>query len=540
METFDYVLVGGGTSASVIAYRLGERGKSVCVLEAGPPDRNPYIHIPAGFVKTLFDPKVTWQFASEPSAHIGGRSILYSQGRTLGGSSAINGMIYNRGQAADYDGWAQRGNPGWSYQDVLPYFRRTERWRGAPDPLHRGGEGRLSVGVPPWPNPLVDAFVASAQACGHRPNRDYNGADQAGVGLYQSAIDRGRRVSAATAFLHPARRRYRVEVRTQALVTGLAFEGRRAVRVQYLRGGQAQEVAARAEIIVCAGAINSPKLLQLSGLGPPEVLGPCGVEVRNALPGVGENLHDHFSPRLVARARPGVDSVNTRVRGLRLAAEVLKWTLGRPTVLGLSPGRAYVFGKSDPALENPDYALVFLPGSYRQGRVGVLDEAPGLTCGAWRMRPESRGYVRIRSADPRESPRFEANYLATEGDRAVLVGALKAARTILRTPPVSDLVEAELLPGDEVRTDEAWLAFAREYGQTSYHLVGGCKMGPATDPFAVVDARLRVHGAQGLRVADSSIMPAIPSANTYAACLMIGEKAADLILEDSRGSEAAA
>ena len=539
MESFDFVIVGGGTAAGILAWRLGEAGHSVCVLEAGPPDDRLMMRVPAGFMKTLFDPNVTFQLASEPTENTGGRAIPYTQGKTLGGSSTVNGMVYNRGQAADFDGWAQRGALGWNYVDVLPYFRRTERHLGGGDPTYRGDTGRLVTSRSRWPCGAVDAFIASAQVQGHPFNTDYNGASQAGVGYYQSAIHKGRRVSTATAFLHPARKAFGVEVRTHAQATRLILDGRRATGVAYLQGGMQRTVSARVEVIVSAGVTNSPKLLQLSGVGPGALLRGCGVEVRHELAGVGENFRDHYSPRLVMRARDGVDTLNAHVSGLPLAAEVAKWLVGRPSVLALSPALVHVFGKSDPVLDNPDYSLVFTPGSYRQGFIGRLDDFPGMTCGAWQMRPESRGYVRIRSADPNEPPLINPNYLADETDRRVLVKALKAARAIFRTEPLAGLVERELFPGDEVSSDADWLDFARRHGNSSYHLVGSCRMGAAGDPEAVVDPRLRVRGMTALRVVDASVMPTMPSANTYASTMMVAEKGAVMIIEDARAALAA-
>ncbi|MDB6061510.1 MAG: choline dehydrogenase [Verrucomicrobiaceae bacterium] len=533
METFDYVIVGGGTAASIIAYRLGEQGHSVCVLEAGPPDSNPYIRVPAGFMKTLFDPKLTWQYQYEPSPQTNNRLIQVTQGKTLGGSSSVNGMVYNRGQAADYDTWAALGNPGWSYQEVLPCFRRTERRIGPGDDNYRGRDGLLTTTTQPWPNPLVDAFVAAAQQRGYPLNPDHNGATQEGVGFYQSAIYRGRRVSTASAFLHPARRHYQVDIRTNALATQIVLDKGRATGVKYLRGESSDvtTVNARKEVIVAAGTINSPKLLQLSGIGPSALLQQHGVSVAHALAGVGLNFRDHFSPRLVARVKDGIDSINAHVKGLPLLLQIAKWALGQPSILSLSPALAHVFGKTDPNLPYPNFSLVFTPASYKQGFIGVIDDAPGLTCGVWQMRPESSGHVRISSGDPRAKPIANPNYLGEEADRLLLVAALKKAREVLQAPALAGLLQQEILPGSSVNSDDEWLGFARQYGMSSYHLVGSCKMGPASDPLAVVDAQLRVHGIAGLRVADASIMPTMPSGNTYAPTMMIAEKAAELILQ---------
>ena len=534
-DEFDYVIVGGGTAAGIVAWRLGEAGYSVCVLEAGPPDHNPFIHIPAGFSKTLADPKITWQFKSDPEPGIADRSIVYAQGKTLGGSSAINGMIYNRGQAADFDGWAQAGNTGWSYDEVLPYFRRTENRIGeSVDPNYRGVDGRLTVTTTQWPNELETAFYDAAINAGYPHNDDYNGASQEGVGSYQSSISNGWRVSSASAFLKPARRQYKVEVRCNALAMSVILEDKRATGVSYRRGGSESVVLAKWEVIDSAGTLNSPKLLQLSGIGPAQLLKEHGVEVVHDLPAVGENLRDHFSPRIVARAKPGLQSINQNASGLSLVGEVFRWLVKRPSVLAISPGRVHIFGKSSPQLENPDFVLLFAPASYKAGMVGVLDDYPGFTVGTWQMRPQSTGYVRIASADPMVNASFNPRYLSDPLDSTILLSAMRAGRNLLTTEPLASLVEEEVLPGAQYKSDNDLMDFARQYGATSFHLVGSCRMGQHSDGSNVVDPRLRVHGIQALRVIDASVMPTIPSANTAASTMMIGEKGADMIIDDAR------
>lgn len=531
MDNFDHVIVGGGSAASVLAARLSEDGaRTVLVLEAGPPDSNPYIQVPAGFIKTLFDEKVTWQFTSEPSEGTAGRRIQITQGKTLGGSSAVNGGVYNRGQRLDFDSWAQLGNPGWSYDDILPYFRRTERRVGASDPRYRGTEGRLPITTPVWPSEICDAFLETATAHGMPRNDDYNGGTQLGCGRYQAAILNGRRHSAAKAFLHPAGKRPNVEIRTRAQVSRVLLENRRAVGVEYLdASGQLRRATARWGVILSAGVLSSPKILQLSGIGPADLLAAHGIEVKHHLPGVGENLRDHFSPRLVFRAR-NADTLNSHVHGLALAGEVVNWLRGRPSVLTLAPALCYGFGKTSPALDEPDFSLVFTPASYRAGRIGELDNFPGITCGVWQMRPESLGHVRIRSNNPRDLPLVDPRYLSSEHDQRVLVAALKRAAALFHSAPMTNFIEAWTLPSPEPRSDDEWLGFARQYGSSSYHLNGSCRMGPADAPLTVVDAQLKVHGLDGLHVVDASIMPTTPSANTYAATLMIAEKASDMLL----------
>ena len=532
MDTFDFVIVGGGSAGCVIANRLVQSGASVCVLEAGPVDRNPFIHMPAGFVKTLFNPAVTWQFTAEPSEWTGGRRISVTQGRTLGGSSSVNGMVFVRGQSDDYDYWAQRGNRGWSYSSVLPYFRRIERRISeTADERYRGREGNLPVTDIDWSHPLCEAFIEGAAGLGYPRNPDYNGATQAGVGYYQRVIHRTRRVSAARAYLYPVMKCPNLRLITDAQVASVLLDGRRATGVSYRRQGDntLRQVMARREVVVSAGAVNSPKLLQLSGIGAPELLRSVGIEVKHALEAVGENLSDHYSPRIVVRAK-NVSTINAMVTGIPLAGQLLRWAARKPSVLGLSAAIVYAFGKSEPSMHAPDYTIIFTPASYKEGKLGSLDDYPGMTCGAWQMRPESTGYVRIRSSDPAEHPIIQPNYLSAEKDRQVLLHAIRAARSILATPPLFQYYGSEILPGAGKTSDEDLLEFARQYGSSTYHLCGACRMGPAEDRSTVVDDQLRVHGVEGLRVADSSIMPAVVSANTYATTLMIGEKASDLLL----------
>ena len=529
MDIFDYVIVGGGSAASVIANRLVAAGVSVCVLEAGPVDSNPFIHMPAGFVKTLFNPAITWQFETEGSEWTAGRRIPVTQGRTLGGSGSVNGMVFVRGQRGDYDDWAQRGNRGWGYDDVLPYFRGIERRVGAGDDRYRGRDGELPVTDPTWRHPLCEAFIDGAASLGFRRDADYNGASTDGVGYYQRVIDKERRVNAARAFLYPVMKRDTLSVRTGAQATSIVFDGKRASGIRYTQGGTQHEVAARREVIVCAGTVNSPKLLQLSGIGPGRLLQEFGIAVRHDLAGVGENLSDHFSPRIVARAK-STTTINNLVTGHRLLQEGAKWLLRKPSVLGLSAALVYAFGKSDPRLPTPDATVIFTPASYKAGKLGSLDTFPGMTCGAWQMRPHSTGHVRIQSTDAAVAPLIQPNYLADEKDRQVLLAAIRMARRILATPSIAAYYECEELPGAAVQSDTELLDFARHYGSSCYHLVGTCRMGPASDATAVVDDQLRVRGVEGLRIADASIMPTVTSGNTYAPSLMIGAKAADLIL----------
>jgi choline dehydrogenase len=531
-DTFDYVIIGSGAAGSVLSARLIEDpGVTVCVLECGPPDRHPFIHVPGGFIKMLFNPTYTWQFKTEPGAGIGGRQIPTTQGRTLGGSSSINGMIYNRGQRADFDNWAQRGNRGWGYVDVLPYFKRTERRIGVADERIHGRDGNLPVTDIDWIHPVCEAFIAGAVGAGLPRCADYNSGDhQEGVGYFQRAIYRGWRHSAARVFLHPARASGRLDVRTDARAAQVLFDGKRAVGVRYVDDRDRtteHTVRARREVILSCGTVNTAKLLQISGVGPAELLQSLGVSVVAELP-AGENFRDHYSARVVARVK-NIRTINEMSHGLGLAGQIMRWAMGKPSILALSPSLVHWFWKSDDALDFPDLQGVFSPASYKQGFVGLLDDYPGMTCGVWQHRPESIGYVRARSTDPFEDPIIQPNYLTDQMDRRVLVAGMRLARKLLHTPDLAPFFDGDVLPGPEAQRDDELLDYARQYGSTAYHLIGTARMGPATDRTAVVDDQLRVHGLIGLRVVDASIMPTMPSANTYCSTMMIAEKAADMI-----------
>ena len=531
VDVFDFVVVGTGTAGAVLVNRLSADGRCrVCALEAGGRDRHPFIHIPAGFMKTLTDPSVNWLYEAEPSEGTAGRRIGHPRGRTFGGSSSINGHVYNRGQRMDFDTWAQLGNRGWSYADVLPYFKRSECRIGPGDDRYRGRHGEFVVEDLDWRHPLCEAFIAGAESIGIPRNPDYNGERQEGVGYFQRSVHRNRRMSTARAHLRPAMQRRNVDVRPHAHAARILFEGNRAVGVEYLRGGERRVVRAAREVIVSGGAVNSPQLLQLSGLGAPALLGELGIPVRKALPGVGENLRDHYAIRTAFRVR-GVQTINELARGWRLGVEVAKYFALGTGILTLQPTLVHCFWKSDEAFESPDLQITFTPASYRRGVQSTLDDEPGATIAVWQHRPESRGHVRVRSADPFAKPEIQPSYLADKMDRQVIVAGIRLARRLMRTEPLAPYFDHEALPGDDVRTDEEILDFARGIGTTAFHVMGTCRMGPATDSGAVVDSRLRVRGIEGLRVADASVMPRMTSANTNAAVLMIAEKAADMILD---------
>jgi choline dehydrogenase len=484
--------------------------------------------MPAGFVKMLDKPAFMGFYPTEAIPSAAGRSLRIPQGRIVGGSSSINGLAYSRGQRQDFDDWSAWGNPGWSYREVLPYFMRSERRIGAADERFRGRSGELPVSNPDWPSALCEAFIAAAGQQGFARNPDYNGAEQDGAGYFQRIIEGGRRVSCADAFLRPALATGRVQLKLHAEAEALLFDGLRATGVAYRQDGQVQQIYARREVLLCAGTINSPKLLQLAGIGPAPALQELGISVRQHLPGVGENLRDHYTVRMVARARD-VATLNEYSRGWRLGLEALKWLAGRPSILGLSPSLVHLFCRSRPELDRGDIQVLFTPGSYKEGRSYVLDDHPGMSCGARQQRPFSSGYVRLSSPDPQAAPRVQPNYLSDPRDPPVLLAALRLARQLLHSPTLARYFHSETLPGPQVQTDDEWLDFARRRGSTAYHLVGTCKMGPADDAMAVVDAQLRVRGLEHLRVVDASVMPQVPSANTMAATLMVAEKAADMI-----------
>ena len=532
MDTFDYVIVGAGSAGSVLANRLSEdAGTSLCVLEAGPADWHPYIHLPAGFIKTFYNTSINWCYSQEPGDWTAGRRIFSPRGKTLGGSSSINGHIYNRGQRQDFDTWAQLGNRGWGYADVLPYFKRLERRVGDGDPTYRGRDGNLTVTDIDWHDPLCEAFIAGAVDLGIPRNPDYNGVIQEGVAYAQRTIHKGRRISAATAFLRPAMKRANVHVRTHAHATEIIFDAKRAVGVRYMqggRGGTPTEARARKEVILAGGTYNSPQLLQLSGVGPAPLLQSLGIAVRHALAGVGEGLQDHYAPRTVARVK-NIKTINERARGVNLAFEALKWAATRRGILSLSPTLVYCFWHSGETAESSDLQLTFTPASYKEGVQGRLEEEPGMTVASWQQRPESRGYVRCRSADPFAPPIIQTNYLVEEIDRRVTIAGMRLARRLISSAPLAPYYDREDFPGANVQTDDEFLAAATQRGVTTFHPGCTCRMGAATHPLSVVDDQLRVHGLQGLRVIDASIMPRMISANLNASTLMIADKASDLI-----------
>ena len=528
-DSFDYVVVGSGAAGAIVAARLGEDpALRICVLEAGPPDHRPYLKLPAGFIKVIFNPAVAWQFSSEPTERTAGRRIPLPQGKTLGGSTSINGLVYNRGQREDFDGWAAQGNAGWSYDEVLPYFQRSEHFVDGGDPALRGHNGPLKVSLPHWPHPICEAFLEGAAEQGLARNPDYNGAYQQGVGYFQRSIHNGWRMSTVGCFLRPAVRRGNLDVRTGAQALRILVEGGRACGVEYLQDGVRRQVRARREVVVSAGAINTPKLLQLSGIGDGERLRALGIATQVHLPGVGQHLKDHFSVRLVASVK-NATTINELARVPRLWGQAWQWLRGKPNILQLSPSVVHWFAASQPGRERPDLQGVFSPASYREGYVGQLDVFPGMTCGVWQHRPQSMGTVQLASNDPLADPVVQPRYLEDEGDRQTLIRGVRLARALLQSQALAPYRVDEVMPGPQVQSDDEILDFIYRYGVSSYHLNGTARMGPRPEAGAVVDAQLRVHGLQGLRVIDASVMPEITSANTCAATMMIGEKGADLL-----------
>jgi len=527
----DYVVVGAGSAGCVLADRLSRSGRDkVALIEAGGADTSPWIHIPLGYGKLFNDPRVNWLYESEPQPQLNGRRIKQPRGKVLGGSSSINGLVYIRGQREDFDGWRQAGCTGWGYDDVLPYFRRAEdQVRGA-DAFHGTG-GPLAVSDRTEPHPLCDAFIAACGEAGLPANPDFNGASQEGAGYYQMTARRGRRCSTAVGYLKPARGRANLRVVTEATATRILFEGRRAVGIEYRRAGETRRLLARREVILSGGAINSPQLLQLSGVGPADLLARHGIPVVAERRDVGEKCQDHLQLRLVMRCTKPI-TLNDDMASLFGQARIgLRYLLRRKGPLTVCAGYGGAFFRTDERLATPDVQVHFL--TFSTDRMGEkLHGFSGFTASTCQLRPESRGTLRIRSADPLEPPAIDPNYLATELDRHTNVAGFQQLRSFMAMPAMKPFVAGEEIPGPDVRTDDEVLAYARQSASTIYHPSSSCRMGG--DPESVVDERLRVRGVEGLRVADGSIMPAVISGNTNAAIVMIGEKAADMILEESR------
>ena len=530
-EIFDYVIVGAGSAGCVLANRLSaDPTVTVALLEAGGRDTNPWIHVPAGYYRNIVNPAITWQFGSGPEPELGGRIVNMPRGRVLGGTSAINGLLYVRGQAEDFNVWRQLGNPGWSFRDVLPYFKRAENQSRGADDLHGAG-GPLSVEDVRMENPLCEAFIKAAVAAGIPFTRDFNGPSQEGVGYYQLTNRNGRRCSTAVGYLNPVKSRPNLRIMTHAVVSTLTFEGRRVTGVRGTFGGSAGQVSARREVLLAAGAIGSPQILQVSGVGPGAVLKAAGVEVRHELAGVGANLQDHYQARFIYHCRADGSLNEVWHSSWKQLKAGIEYALTRRGLLTIGAGVVGIFAKSRPELETPDVQFHFMPLS-AEGVGQGLHKFPGVISSVTQLRPESRGTLRITSPDPQAKPAIVSNYLAADIDRRVLLDAMRLNRRIVATQPFADIVVREHAPGFAVTGDDELMAFARAKGTTIFHPCGTAKMG--NDANAVVDARLRVHGLSGVRVVDASIMPTMTSGNTNAPTIMIAEKAADMIAEDAK------
>ncbi len=527
---FDYIIVGAGSAGCVLANRLSADGRhSVLLLEAGPKDTNVWIHVPLGYGRLFKEKTVNWMYQTEPEPGLDGRTVFQPRGKVLGGSSSINGLLYVRGQHEDYDRWRQRGNHGWGYDDVLPYFKKAEDQARGADQFHGVG-GPLPVSELSYADPLSAAFIEAAAETGIPKNADFNGATQEGAGYFQTTTRHGRRASTAVAYLRPTKSRTNLHIETAALAQRILFEGRRGVAVEYRKEGALRTARARKEILVCSGAYNSPQLLQLSGVGPAELLRGHGIDVVLDAAGVGNDLQDHLQVRVVMRCTQRItlnDVVNSPTRKVMAG---LRYAAFRTGPLSIAAGTSGAFFKTNPRLSTPDVQIHFLP--FSTDKMGEkLHSFSGFTASVCQLRPESRGSLRIRSADPAAPPEIRINYLATEVDRTTNVEGLKILRKILRAPALKPYVVDEVDPGAKVSSDEELLNYCRQRGSTIYHPTSTCRMG--SDPLAVVDQRLRVRGLEGLRVVDGSIMPDLVSGNTNAVIIMIAEKASDMILQDA-------
>ena len=529
MEKFDYIIVGSGSSGSVIANRLSEINNiNICVLEAGGTNQHPFIKMPAGFIKTINDKRFNWCFKTEASQGVNNREIFFPRGKGFGGSSSINGHLYVRGQPDDYNQWAQLGNLGWGYDDILPYFKKSE-YRADGNDEYRGKDGPLFVTDIVEKHPICEEFIKGSKELGIALQQDYNSGNQEGIFYYQRTIKNGMRFSASDAFLKPALKRKNLEIHSNTMVLNIIFENKKAIGLVCKKNNKIFKIFAEKEIILCAGAIGTPHLLQVSGVGNPEHLKNIGVSLVHESRNIGEGLQDHYAVRVSNSINKPV-SLNERARGYKLALEIMKWFILKKGLISYSPAHVGAFLKSSPEIDLPDLQFVFTPASYTEGMIGKLQNTPGITCGVWQSRPHSRGYVKAISNDINAPPLIQPNYLKEQIDQDLMIEGVKRCRALLKTSNINEISLRENLPGKDIKTDKEILDYIRNNGGTVYHAIGSCRMG--IDNNAVVNSELKVNGIQNLRIADASIMPTMPSGNTNAATMMIAEKASDLIKKE--------
>jgi len=527
-DVFDYVIVGAGTAGCVLASRLSEdRARRVALLEAGPLDRHPFIHVPAAVAAAIGRPKLNWRFATAPQAHLNGRAIPIPRGRVVGGSGSINGMVYFRGHPTDFDDWAAAGNPGWSYREVLPYFLRSENNEAYPDSPYHGQGGPMNVIFIRRPNPMTPAFLAAMDSLGFQRNADFNGPDSEGYGTRQGTIRNGRRVSTATAYLQPARHRSNLALLTNTRAARIRIENRRAVGVELLTPDGARTLTARREVVVAGGAVLSPQLLMLSGIGDQEALRAAGVEIKHHLPGVGANYHDHLAIGVLMEMRNS-ESYGISWRAMpRNVANIIEYALFRTGPLASNVFEATGFVRTMPQLSRPDVQIVF-QAARRNTNTFPFPLGHGFAINAVGLYPKSRGSVRLAGPDPRAAPIVDPQLMSHPDDVAMMLRGLKLARRVAHAASFAKYRATEVQPGPDIEADAALVEYLRRAASTVHHPCGSCRMGP--DAGAVVDAQLRVHGIEALRVADAAIFPHVVGGNTNAAVVMIAEKAADMIL----------